>query len=79
MSMSRGSEADYSDLEDEDPSLMDNIRHLDASERNLVLQLRLARKNSKNQNERQPVVPLATPSEEAIYEGWLHLSRESHQ
>ncbi len=78
MSMSRGSEADYSDLEDEDPSLMDNIRHLDASERNLVLQLRLARKNSKNQNERQ-VVPLATPSEEAIYEGWSRLSRESPQ
>ncbi|KAK0230941.1 hypothetical protein IW262DRAFT_1341270 [Armillaria fumosa] len=67
-SLSRGSDADYSDLEDEDPSLMDDIRDLDASERNLVLQLRLARKNSKNQNERQPVVPLATPSEEAIYE-----------
>ncbi|KAK0468197.1 uncharacterized protein EV420DRAFT_1635453 [Desarmillaria tabescens] len=67
-STSRGGDSDYSDLEDEDPSLMDNIRHLDASERNLVLQLRLARKNSKNQNERQSAVPLVTPSEEAIYE-----------
>ncbi|KAK0206394.1 hypothetical protein DFS33DRAFT_586286 [Desarmillaria ectypa] len=67
-STSREADSDYSDLEDEDPSLMDNIRHLDASERNLVLQLRLARKNSKSQNERQSAVPLVTPSEEAIYE-----------
>lgn len=67
-STSREGDSDYSDLEDEDTSLMDNIRHFDASERNLVLQLRLARKNSKNQNERQAVVPLITPSEGAIYE-----------
>ncbi len=67
-SSSRGGDTDCSDLE-EDDSFMATARDMDASERNLALQLKLARKNSKSQYDRAPSKPLPVPLEAPIMEG----------
>ncbi|KAF8917932.1 hypothetical protein CPB85DRAFT_1284072 [Mucidula mucida] len=66
-SSSRGGDTDCSDLE-EDDSFMATARDMDASERNLALQLKLARKNSKSQYDRAPSKPLPVPLEAPIME-----------
>jgi protein ECT2 len=66
-SHSREHHRDESD-EDEDEVLLQNLQHLNPSERNLALQLALARRNSKNQGERKPIHSEA-PAEDTIYEG----------
>ncbi|KAJ7129503.1 hypothetical protein C8R44DRAFT_79844 [Mycena epipterygia] len=68
-STSRDREPDYSDIEDDDGTIMDHVRDMDATERDLALQLALARKNSKNQHGK-PLshIPLQNPSEQTIYE-----------
>ncbi|KAF7301817.1 DH domain-containing protein [Mycena indigotica] len=58
---------DYSD--DDDGTILDHVREMDPTERDLAFQLALARKNSQNQHGRSlPAVPLQNPSEETIYE-----------
>ncbi|KAJ7283948.1 RhoGEF domain-containing protein [Mycena rebaudengoi] len=61
-SVSRDRDSDYSDIEDDDGTILDHVRDMDSTEP-------LARKNSKNQHGKQPShVPLQNPSEETIYE-----------
>ncbi|KAF7352650.1 DH domain-containing protein [Mycena venus] len=68
-SSSRDPELDYSDIDDDDGTIMDHVRDMDDTERDLAMQLALARKNSKNQHGK-PLshVPLQNPSEATIYE-----------
>ncbi|KAF7332014.1 DH domain-containing protein [Mycena kentingensis (nom. inval.)] len=66
-SSSRATSCERSD--DDDGTVLDHVRDLDAGERDLAFQLALARKNSKNQHGRSlPTLPPANPSEETIYE-----------
>ncbi|KAJ7368468.1 hypothetical protein DFH08DRAFT_26721 [Mycena albidolilacea] len=66
---SRDTELDYSDMDDDDGTIMDHVRDMDATERDLAMQLALARKNSKNQHNKPFThVPLQNPSEATIYE-----------
>lgn len=59
-----------SENEDEDDVFFINSRELDDSERDLALQLELARRNSKNQHTKEvPPLPLDEPIEPTIYEG----------
>ncbi|KAJ6539507.1 hypothetical protein B0H19DRAFT_1179379 [Mycena capillaripes] len=68
-STSRDPEFDYSDIEDDNGTILDHVRDMDATERDLAMQLALARKNSKNQHGKSfSHVPLQNPSEETIYE-----------
>ncbi|KAJ7180267.1 hypothetical protein C8R43DRAFT_972440 [Mycena crocata] len=68
-SPSRDRKFDYSDVEDDDGTILDHVRGMDSTERDLALQLALARKNSKNQHSKPfSHVPLQNPSEETIYE-----------
>ncbi|KAJ7781077.1 RhoGEF domain-containing protein [Mycena metata] len=68
-SSSREPELEYSDIDDDDGTILDHVRDLDATERDLALQLALARKNSKNQHGKPfSHVPLQNPSESTIYE-----------
>ncbi|KAF8195715.1 hypothetical protein K438DRAFT_1906377 [Mycena galopus ATCC 62051] len=63
-------ELDYSDIDDDDGTILDHVRDMDATERDLAMQLALARKNSKNQHNKSFThVPLQNPSEATIYEG----------
>ncbi|KAJ7507977.1 hypothetical protein B0H11DRAFT_1969560 [Mycena galericulata] len=68
-SSSRDPQFDYSDIEDDDGTIQDHVRDMDSTERDLAMQLALARKNSKNQHGKTFThVPLQNPSEETIYE-----------
>ncbi|KAJ7498756.1 RhoGEF domain-containing protein [Mycena latifolia] len=68
-SASRDRDLDYSDIEDDDGTILDHVRDIDSTERDLALQLALARKNSKNQHGKPfSHAPLQNPSEETIYE-----------
>ncbi|KAJ7094612.1 hypothetical protein B0H15DRAFT_775924 [Mycena belliarum] len=68
-SASRDRDFDYSDMEDDDGTILDHVRDIDSTERDLALQLALARKNSKNQHGKSFThPPLQNPSEETIYE-----------
>ncbi|KAJ7684015.1 hypothetical protein B0H17DRAFT_985586 [Mycena rosella] len=69
-STSRDRGVDYSDVEDDDGTIRDHVRDMDATERDLALQLALARKNSKNQHGKtfSHAPALQNPSEETIYE-----------
>ncbi|KAJ7765035.1 hypothetical protein DFH07DRAFT_811208 [Mycena maculata] len=68
-SSSRDPQFDYSDIEDDDGTIQDHVRDIDSTERDLAMQLALARKNSKNQHGKAfTQVPLQNPSEETIYE-----------
>ncbi|KAG6833910.1 hypothetical protein H0H87_007921 [Tephrocybe sp. NHM501043] len=68
-SLSREPESD-SDQEEDDVTFFINSRVLDESERDLALQLELARQNSKNQHTKEmPPLPLDPPVEATIYEG----------
>ncbi|KAG2013296.1 signal transducer [Coprinopsis cinerea AmutBmut pab1-1] len=65
-SQDRGS--DYSDLEDDDGTIM--AKPTDSSDYNLALQLELARQNSLNQHGKPlPPIDLDIPIEDTIYEG----------
>ncbi|KAG6911239.1 hypothetical protein DXG01_003106 [Tephrocybe rancida] len=69
-STSRGLDSDDSDQEGDDGDFFINSRELDESERDLALQLELARRNSKNQHTKEmPALPLEAPVEATIYEG----------
>ncbi|KAG6880357.1 hypothetical protein C0992_007768 [Termitomyces sp. T32_za158] len=60
------------DEDDEDDVFFINSRELDDSERDLALQLELARRNSKNQHTKEvPPLPLDEPTEPTIYEGLI--------
>ncbi|KAJ6490422.1 hypothetical protein C8R47DRAFT_1185606 [Mycena vitilis] len=62
-------ELEYSDVEDDDGTILDHVRDMDATERDLAMQLALARKNSKSQHGKSfNHVPLQNPSESTIYE-----------
>ncbi|KAJ7276557.1 hypothetical protein B0H12DRAFT_1085926 [Mycena haematopus] len=69
-SSSRDPERDYSDIDDDDGTILNHVRDMDdAIDRDLASRLALARKNSQN----QPIksfthVPLQNPSEATIYE-----------
>ncbi|KAG6903484.1 hypothetical protein C0995_005507 [Termitomyces sp. Mi166 len=68
-SASRERNSYHSDHEDDDDAFFMNSRELDASERDLALQLELARRNSKNQHTKEvPSLPLDEPVEPTIYE-----------
>ncbi|KAJ7682631.1 hypothetical protein DFH06DRAFT_1161696 [Mycena polygramma] len=68
-STSRDRELEYSDVEDDDGTILDHVRDMDATERDLAMQLALARKNSKSQHGKSfSHVPLQNPSESTIYE-----------
>ncbi|KAG6831397.1 hypothetical protein H0H92_010999 [Tricholoma furcatifolium] len=68
-SASRGRDSDDSDVEENDSSFFADSRELDDSERNLAMQLELARRNSKNQDTKEvPELPLEAPVEPTIYE-----------
>ncbi|KAG6854872.1 hypothetical protein C0991_012062 [Blastosporella zonata] len=67
-STSREPDSD-SDREEDDDAFFTNSRELDESERDLALQLELARRNSKNQHTKEmPALPLEPPVEATIYE-----------
>ncbi|KAF5388006.1 hypothetical protein D9615_000543 [Tricholomella constricta] len=58
-----------SDMEGDDSTLFAKTKELDDSERDLALQLELARRNSKNQHGKEiPSLPLEEPVEATIYE-----------
>ncbi|KAJ7228502.1 RhoGEF domain-containing protein [Mycena pura] len=58
---------EYSDVEDDDGTILDHVRHTDSTD--LAFQLALARKNSKNQHGKSFIpVPLPNPSGDTIYE-----------
>ncbi|KAG5716704.1 Rho guanine nucleotide exchange factor gef2 [Termitomyces sp. T112] len=60
---------DSADEDDDDDAFFTNARELDDSERDLALQLELARRNSKNQHTKEmPPLPLDEPIEPTIYE-----------
>ncbi|KAF7288279.1 DH domain-containing protein [Mycena chlorophos] len=62
-------ERDDMECDDDDGTILDHVRELDPTERDLAFQLALARKNSKNQHHRSlPAAPMQTPSEDTIYE-----------
>ncbi|KAG6821575.1 hypothetical protein H0H93_000084 [Arthromyces matolae] len=68
-STSRGRGSDVGDDEDAGDDYFINSRELDQSERDLALQLELARRNSKNQHTKEmPALPLEEPAECTIYE-----------
>ncbi|KAF9464393.1 hypothetical protein BDZ94DRAFT_1161981 [Collybia nuda] len=82
-SPSRERETDYSDTENDDSTMLDETKDVDSSERDLAMQLELARRNSKNQHGKQmPSLPIEAPVEATIYEEEPHslrpLSRISH-
>lgn len=69
-SRSPSRERDYSGTEDDDSTILAKPKDLDASERDLAMQLELARRNSKNQQGKEiPSLPLEVPVEPTIYEG----------
>jgi len=61
----------YSDVEDDDRTVLENLGKLDSSEWDLAMQLELARRNSQNQHGKA-VAPLTLekPVEATIYEGF---------
>ncbi|KAJ6628784.1 hypothetical protein B0H10DRAFT_1989338, partial [Mycena sp. CBHHK59/15] len=68
-STSRERDLDYSDIEDDDGTILDHVRDMDSTERDLAVQLALARQNSKNQHGKHLThAPLQNPSEATIYE-----------
>ncbi|RDB22757.1 hypothetical protein Hypma_010026 [Hypsizygus marmoreus] len=72
-SPSRERDTDYSDVDDDededDETILAKTRELDASERDLAMQLELARRNSRNQHGKDvPSLPLDIPVEATIYE-----------
>ncbi|KAF7355459.1 DH domain-containing protein [Mycena sanguinolenta] len=68
-SSSRDPERDYSDIDDDDGTILNHVRDMDAVDDELASRLALARKNSQNQPNKSFTVPLQNPSEETIYEG----------
>ncbi|KAJ7068443.1 RhoGEF domain-containing protein [Mycena amicta] len=65
----RDDNMEHADADDDDGTILDHVREMDSTERDLAFQLALARKNSKNQHGRSlPAVPLSNPSEDTIYE-----------
>lgn len=68
-------ELDYSDVEDADGKLLDEVTH-DTSDWNLTLQLELARRNSRNQHDVTPM-HLEHPLTDTILEG-MHSSRSGY-
>jgi protein ECT2 len=67
-------DSDYSDFEDNDGTLLEHMQDLDSSDRNLALQLDLARRNSKSQDDKPLVTSSEIPQEHTIYEGMNALS-----
>lgn len=75
-SPSRERVLEYSDLEDDDRTLLQQMGSIDDSDMDLSMRLELARRNSQNQHGRQVTsVPLEKPVEETIYEGTHRLWR----
>lgn len=69
-SPSRERELEYSDMEDDDRTVLERMRDADESDMDLSMRLELARRNSQNQHGRQVApVTLEKPVEETIYEG----------
>lgn len=76
-SPSRSRSRDRGHINDEDGEedcSLRNIRELNASDHDLALQLALARRNSKNQYERDIAKPSEGPTEPIIYEGLSSIS-----
>jgi protein ECT2 len=76
-SSSRGADTDleYSDLDENDGTLLDHLKEFNTSDRDLAQQLALARKNSKTQGqERMKRVHPEEPVEVGILEGKLIVS-----
>ena len=71
-SSSRGPDPDYSDIEDDNNTVLAKIKEIGSSDYNLAMQLELARQNSLNQHGKR-VVPMQLdgPVEATIYEGEL--------
>ncbi|KAF8165546.1 hypothetical protein B0H34DRAFT_689520 [Crassisporium funariophilum] len=68
-SSSRGSEPDYSDVDDESTTVLTKAKAMGTSDYNLALQLELARQNSLNQHGKQiPPMQMEAPVEATIYE-----------
>ncbi|KAF8076555.1 hypothetical protein FPV67DRAFT_1618362 [Lyophyllum atratum] len=68
-SPSRERDGGGSDVEEVDSTMFAKTRDLDESDRDLALQLELARRNSKNQHGKEiPSLPLEGPVEATIYE-----------
>ncbi|KAL0573970.1 hypothetical protein V5O48_007985 [Marasmius crinis-equi] len=61
--------SEWSDVhDDDDDDMFEDVPELDASDQDLALQLELARRNSKNQNDRQVPTYSQPPQEIPIYE-----------
>ncbi|KAJ6515729.1 hypothetical protein C8R45DRAFT_957434 [Mycena sanguinolenta] len=67
-SSSRDPERDYSDIDDDDGTILNHVRDMDVVDDELASRLALARKNSQNQPNKSFAVPLQNPSEATIYE-----------
>jgi len=71
-SSSRGPDPDYSDVEDDNNTVLAKAKEIGSSDYNLAMQLELARQNSLNQHgKRVAPMQLDAPVEATIYEGEL--------
>ncbi|KAF8812237.1 hypothetical protein BYT27DRAFT_7182669 [Phlegmacium glaucopus] len=68
-SSSRGPDTDYSDVEDDNNTVLAKVKGIGSSDYNLAMQLELARQNSLNQHgKRVAPMQLDAPAEATIYE-----------